>query len=115
MGLGGARRARELGTRLLVNLGRLALAVGLTAGLMFAAVGALYATSAPRWVSLLVEPVSLLLLPGVLLGTVVGHSKDVAPDTTIAVCVAFYVGFVYAGLLWLGRGYGWGRRRRGSR
>ena len=67
--------------------------------LMLAGTSALYVTSAPAWVSLLVEPFSLLLLPGLMVALVTSGSHDFAPEAVIAVSAAFYVGFIYVALL----------------
>jgi hypothetical protein len=75
-------------------------AVGLTAVLMIAAAAGLYVAASPAWVSLLLEPFSLLLMPGLVIALVTAGSHDFAPDVVIAVSAAFYAGFVYAALLW---------------
>jgi hypothetical protein len=86
--------------RTVAGSGRYFLAASLAAmALVMAGTAALYVTSAPAWVSLLVEPFSLLLLPGLMVALVTSGSHDFAPEAVFAVSVAFYVGFIYAALL----------------
>jgi hypothetical protein len=91
---------RRLLAATLGNVGRLLAAMGLTGILMIAAAAALYVTSAPEWLSLLIEPFSLLLMPGLVIALATSGSHDFGPDVVISVSAAFYVGFVYAALLW---------------
>ncbi len=91
---------RRLLSGTLGNVRRLLVATALTTFLMIGAAAALYVTSAPAWVSLLIEPFSLLLMPGLVIALATSGSHDFAPDVVIAVSAAFYVGFVYAALLW---------------
>jgi len=89
-----------LWARTVAGSGRYFLAAILaTIVLVVAGTSALYVTSAPAWVSLLVEPFSLLLLPGLMVALVTSGSHDFAPEAVIAVSAAFYVGFIYVALL----------------
>ncbi len=62
--------------RFLTNLPRAILALLLAAAIVALASAALYVTSAPPVVSLLVEPISLLLLPGLLVALVAAEPHD---------------------------------------
>jgi hypothetical protein len=83
------------------NARRLLAATALASVLMIAATAALHVSSAPKWASLLLEPFSLLLMPGLVIALATSGSHDFGPDVVIAVSAAFYVGFLYAALLWL--------------
>lgn len=55
-------------------------------------VGGMYVTSAPRWVSLLVEPFSFLLVPGAIYAwaQTTFLKLDFSSDTIVRVSVVFY-------------------------
>jgi hypothetical protein len=88
-------------TRTVVASGWYFLAASLaTIVLMLAGTAALYVTSAPAWLSLLIEPFSLVLLPGLVFALATSGSHDFAPEAVIAISAVFYVGLLYAVLLW---------------
>jgi len=92
---------------------RILLAALLTALLMAGAIGAMFVTTAPAIVSLLLEPFSLLLTPGLLAGLLSSGPNDLSPITVVTVTAGFYFGFFYLALWWFGRSKR--RGRRGSR
>ena len=79
---------------------RLLIAVVSAAALMALAVTAMYVTTAPPLLSLLLEPLSLLLLPGLLVSIVSAGPHDFSPGLVIYVAFGFYVALIYL-LLWL--------------
>jgi uncharacterized membrane protein YoaK (UPF0700 family) len=109
VGLSRRKPATRLFGEVFLSMRRLVVAVLLTTLLMLCAAGALYVTSGPRWVSLLVEPVSLILLPGLVIALATSGSHDFPPEVVLAVSAAFYVGLLYAAQIWFAM------RRRSSR
>ena len=81
-------------------------AVG-SAALVWAAVGAMYVTSAPKWVTLLVEPESLFLLPGLVVAIVVAGQHDLSATVVVEASAGFYFLAFFVWFWWRGR---WARR-----
>ena len=96
MGLKAGRILRAVAA----NARMLLAATVVTIVLMIAASAALYVTSAPEWLSLLLEPFSLLLLPGLVVAFATSGSHDFPPNLVIAVSAAVYLVLIYAVLLW---------------
>ena len=89
------------GSRLFLQVTlRLLLAAVLSGALVATAVAGMMVTSAPRWVSLTLEPFSLLLFPGALAAWAeAAYNKlDFSGTTTIHVALLFYF-FAFAFLL----------------
>jgi hypothetical protein len=78
---------------------RLVLAAAVAAALVAVAVGAMYVTTTPASVSLLLEPLSLFLLPGLVVSIVLAGPHDFSPATAMYVTFGFYVVLFYT-LLW---------------
>jgi hypothetical protein len=78
-----------------------------------AALLALFVTTWPKWLSLLVEPISLLLTPGVIASMLFTGHHDYLAGPTLIGNLAFYALF-FLGLL-LGREWIARDRRRGTR
>ena len=76
---------------------RLLLAAALSAGLVALALTGMTVTSAPKWVSLSIEPFSLLLLPGAVFAWAEAfyNKLDFSGATVIRVSLLFYF-FVFA-------------------
>ena len=102
------------------NLLRILLAAILSAGVTAAASGAVFVTTAPALVSLLVEPVSLLLIPGLLVAMILANATkpfhhaggkepthDFTPQAVVAGALLFYFAFFLVALASYAR-----RRRR---
>jgi hypothetical protein len=79
---------------------RMLIALACSAVLTAAATTALYVTAAPKWISLLLEPLSLLLLPGLAIAMVVAGRQDFSPQAVIEASALFYLLCAYAWLLW---------------
>ena len=74
---------------------RLAISALLTALLILISSAAIYVTTAPRLVSLLVEPFSLLLMPGLVVAVLIAGAHDFTPAGVVAIASVFYVGLFY--------------------
>jgi len=85
----------------------------LTAVLMAVATAAIFVTTAPKWVSLAIEPVSLILLPGLIVSVVLAGPHDFSPWIVVWVSSGLYFVSFY-GALWL-RARRAAYARRGSR
>lgn len=85
---------------------RLAISAMLTACLVTLAAEAMFVTSSPKLVSLLVEPFSLLLMPGLVVAVIVAGPHDFSPLGVVSLTAAFYFGFFYWALTY------WARSRR---
>ena len=70
-------------------------AVLLTAVLVSVATAGMFVTSAPRLVSLLLEPFSLLLMPGLVVAIVLAGPHDFSPGSVVFIAAIFYCGFFY--------------------
>jgi hypothetical protein len=76
-------------------IGRL-LAASLAAfALTAAGVGAMYLTTAPRFVSLAIEPVSLLLLPGLIVALIAAGGHDFTAEIVAQAAFFFYFVLLY--------------------
>jgi len=73
-------------------------------------VGMLFSTG-PEWSSLLFEPLSLVLLPGLLVGMVVSGPHDLEPEVVLNGTIVLYFLFFWAVLEWRA----WRQRRRRRR
>jgi hypothetical protein len=62
-----------------------------------------FLTTAPKAFSLLFEPFSLLLMPGLLASLVLAGPHDYSIDTVLTTSVVFYAIFFYFALTWLSR------------
>ena len=79
---------------------RLLLSALLTGVLLAVSTAGMCVTSAPRLVSLLVEPFSLLLMPGLVVAIVVAGAHDFSPVSVVWIAAGFYFGFFYLVLTW---------------
>ena len=70
-------------------------------------VGMLF-TTGPEWASLLFEPISLLLLPGLLVGIIVSGPHDLDPHVVLQGTIILYFLFFWSVLEWRA----WRQRRR---
>ena len=86
--------------RLAAVLRRLAISAVLTAVLLVVSCAAMYVTFAPRIVSLLIEPFSLLLMPGLVVAIVMAGAHDFTPISVVCVAAIFYFCFFYLALAW---------------
>lgn len=62
-----------------------------------------FLTTAPKVLSLLFEPFSLLLMPGLLASLALAGPHDYSPTTVVLTSVLFYSTFFYFALGWLSR------------
>ena len=67
----------------------------LTAVLVSVATAAMYVTSAPSFISLLVEPFSLLLMPGLVVAVILAGAHDFTPGSVLFIASAFYLVFFW--------------------
>ena len=93
MGLG-----RALGW--LGSLAQAAIAAGM---LTSAAVAALYVTSLPKFVAMALEPMSLFLMPGLVVAMAVAGRHDLAGKLVVEVSAVFYLGLFWVWFWWRGR------------
>jgi len=91
---------------------RILLAALLTTLTMVAAIGAMFVTTAPQIVCVLIEPLSLLLMPGLLAALLSSGPTDLSPVSVVMVATGFYFAFFCLALWWLDRAR---RARRTSR
>jgi len=75
--------------------GRLAAAALVAFALTSAAVGAMSVAAAPKWVSYLVEPFSLLLMPGLMAAVVLGGPYALTPRMIALVAFGFYFVLIF--------------------
>ena len=61
---------------------------------------ALFVTSAPKWVSVAVEPLSLPLIPGVALSLLLTQAHDYTPWEVVRGAFGFHVVVLYVLLRW---------------
>ncbi len=64
--------------------------------------GEFFAT-APEWISIILEPLSLLLMPGFAVALVATGIHDLDPSTIVQVSIVFYLIFFYVWLSWRAR------------
>ena len=64
------------------------------------AVAAVYATTGPAIVCLLIEPLSLLLFPGLVVALGAAGAHDFSPNSVIYAAFAWYVIFFYLIFTW---------------
>lgn len=57
---------------------------------MFVATSALFSTTLPAAVSLAVEPLSLLLMPGLFVALATAGSHDIEPNVILRISAIFY-------------------------
>jgi len=67
----------------------------LTASLVTVASGAMFVTSAPKFVSLLAEPFSLLLMPGLVAAVILSGPHDFVPIDVVYLAAIFYFCFFF--------------------
>jgi hypothetical protein len=84
-----------MAARIRTVAGRVLLAALLTAALMGAAIGALFVTTAPRMVSVLIEPISVLLMPGLLISLAASGAHDFSINVVVASASVLYFAFFY--------------------
>jgi hypothetical protein len=89
-----------LSRRSLQELWRVLLSVLGAGVLMSLASAALFVTSAPKWVSLLVEPFSLLLVPGVAFSMLFTKAHDYTQWEILRGAFGFHVVVLYFLLRW---------------
>ena len=80
-------------------LRRAALTCLLTAALLTLASASLFFTTAPAWLSLLVEPFNLIYLPGLFFSMFAEAGHDYATAHVVEATTVFYLVFIYL-LLW---------------
>lgn len=76
------------------------LATAVTIGL--ASLGQFF-TTAPEWISLTLEPLSLLLLPGFTVALITAGLHDLDTSIIVQVSIGFYLIFFYVWLTWRSR------------
>ena len=74
---------------------RLVCAALLSAVLVAVATAGMYVTTAPRLISLLLEPFSLLLMPGLVVAVMLAGPHDFSPGSVVFIAVVFYCGFFF--------------------
>jgi hypothetical protein len=79
---------------------RVVLAGAATALVVWVAAAAMLFTTAPAYVSLIVEPLSLLLLPGLAVGVYVTGPHELDPKMVVEGSVIFYFVCFLVGLEW---------------
>ena len=67
----------------------------LTAALVTVASCAMYVTAAPKFVSLVAEPFSLLLMPGLVAAVILSGPHDFIPTDVVYLASIFYFAFFY--------------------
>ncbi len=75
---------------------RLLLSAFCSCALVAVAVSALFVTSAPESISMLTEPVSLLLMPGLMIAMLSANLHDYSPFVVIQGSLIFYCVLFYA-------------------
>ena len=82
---------------------RVLLSAAITALLIYVATEAMYVTTAPKLVSLIVEPFSLLLMPGLVVAILLAGAHDFTPGSVLFLSAIFYFAFFYGALTWLSK------------
>jgi hypothetical protein len=90
---------------------RLVLSGAAAAGIVGIGSAGMLFTTGPEWASLLFEPVSLVLLPGLLVGIVLSGAHDLDPHVVMSGTIVFYFLVFWAVLEWRA----WRQRRRQRR
>ena len=67
-----------------------------------ASLGEFFAT-APEWISITLEPLSLLLMPGFVVALLAAGLHDLDPSIIVQVSIIFYLIFFYVWLSWRSR------------
>ena len=75
----------------------------ITAAAVSIATAAMFVTTAPKLVSLLVEPFSLLLMPGLVVAIIIAGPHDFSPGSVVFISAVFYFAFFYWALTWLSK------------
>jgi hypothetical protein len=84
-------------------LSRAACAILCASLVVGAAVAAGFLTTAPKIISLMLEPISLLLMPGLVVSILTSGPHDYSPHIVTVVSLIFYALFFYAALHWISR------------
>ncbi len=79
---------------------RIALATLFTLALLLLAYLGMFVSTAPAPISLLLQPFSLLWMPGLLVALAVAGPHDFSPHLVVIVSFAFYLAFFYYVLRW---------------
>lgn len=115
MSFSGSSVPKELGGQGLgpfaALMARIVLAGVIAAAIVGIGSGGLMFTTGPEWASLLFEPVSLVLLPGLFVGMFATGPHDLEPHVVMNGTIVFYFVLVWAALEWRG----WRQRRRQGR
>ncbi len=74
---------------------RVLLAAAATALLLYVSTQAMLVTTAPKIVSLLVEPFSLFLLPGLVVAVLLAGAHDFTPGAVLFIAAIFYMAIFY--------------------
>jgi hypothetical protein len=82
---------------------RVLLSAAITALLLYLATEAMFVSTAPKLVSLVVEPFSLLLMPGLVVAIVLAGPHDFTPGSVLFIAAMFYFAFFYWALTWLSK------------
>jgi len=82
---------------------RMLLAAIATAALVSMACAAMLLNTAPKWISLIFEPLSLFLLPGLAVDSLAVSPHDLDPTLVIEGCVVFYFLVFFGFLQWRSR------------
>jgi hypothetical protein len=88
----------RLALALSANAARIGLSLLLAAMLLGIGMAGMFVSAAPRWVSLLLEPLSLLLMPGLLVAILVAGAHDFGPVVVVVGSAVFYTALVYTAL-----------------
>ena len=82
---------------------RVLLSAAITALLLYLATEAMFVSTAPKLVSLVVEPFSLLLMPGLVVAIILAGPHDFTPGSVLFIAAMFYFAFFYWALTWLSK------------
>lgn len=82
---------------------RVLLSAAITALLLYVATEAMFVTTAPKLVSLVLEPFSLLLMPGLAVSILLAGAHDFTPGSVLFLSAIFYFAFFYWVLTWLSK------------
>ena len=82
---------------------RVLFSAAITALLLYLATEAMFVSTAPKLVSLVVEPFSLLLMPGLVVAIVLAGPHDFTPGSVLFIAAMFYFAFFYWALTWLSK------------
>jgi len=86
-----------------LTLRRTAFSLLLAAALVAVSSAAIYVTSAPRLISLLVEPFSLLLFPGLFIAMAAAAPRDFTSQSVVLWSMLIYTPLFFLALRALGR------------